>query len=149
MKDVISNILSKHVEVYGFVSTREYLEKRKSLDIKDSFKFLGNLDKYKTIITVGISYPSEELKHKGKGYGILSRYSYNLDYHAVFNVILKSIAKELKNEGISSHASVDISDIDERYASNLSNMGFLGKNQFLINKKYGSYMYLADRKSVV
>ena len=143
MKEIINNILSKHVEVYGYVSTREYLEKRKSLGIKDSFKFLGNLDKYKTIITLGISYPTEELKYKGKGYGILSRYSYNLDYHAVFNSILESITKELKNEGIMSHGSVDISDIDERYASYLSNMGFLGKNQFLINKKYGSYLYLA------
>jgi len=143
MKDIISDILSKHVEVYGFVSISEYLEKRKSLGIKDSFKFLGNLDKYKTIITLGISYPSEELKFKGLGYGILSRYSYNLDYHIVFNRILENISKELIRVGVKNHASVDISDIDERYASYLSNMGFLGKNQFLINKKYGSYLYLA------
>ncbi len=143
MKKKISNILSKYVEVYGFVSTSEYLEKRRSLNIKDSFKYLGNFDKYKTIITLGISYPSEELKYKGKGYGILSRYSYNLDYHTVFKVILESITKELINEGIKCHGSVDISDIDERYASYLANMGFLGKNQFLINKKYGSYLYLA------
>ena len=143
MKEIINNILSKHVEVYGYVSTIEYLEKRRSLGIKDSFKFLSNLDKYKTIITLGISYPSEEVKYKGKGYGILSRYSYNLDYHAVFKGILESITKELITEGIDSHASVDISDIDERYASYLANMGFYGKNQFLINKKYGSYLYLA------
>lgn len=143
MKDIISSILSKYVEVYGFVSTNEYLEKRKSLGIKDSFKFLGNLEKYKTIITLGISYPSEDFKYKGLGYGILSRYSYNLDYHIIFNRILENISKELKKVGINSHASVDISDIDERYASYLSNMGFLGKNQFLINKKYGSYLYLA------
>lgn len=143
MKDIINNILSKHVQVYGYVSTCEYVEKRKSLGIKDSFKYLGNLDKYKTIITLGISYPSEELKYKGKGYGILSRYSYNLDYHVVFNLILESISKELKSVDVKSHASVDISDIDERYASYLSNIGFLGKNQFLINREYGSYLYLA------
>ncbi len=143
MKDKISSIISKYVEVYGFVSTSKYLETRKSLNIKDSFKFLGNLDKYRTIITLGIGYPSEELKYKGKGYGILSRYSYNLDYHTVFKAILESITKELISEGVSCHGSVDISDIDERHASYLANMGFLGKNQFLINKKYGSYLYLA------
>lgn len=143
MKELIENILNKYVEVHGFVSTHEYLEKRRSLGIKDPFKFLGNLDKYKTIITLGISYPSEEVKYKGKGYGILSRYSYNLDYHTVFSVILESITKELINAGIKCHGSVDISDIDERYASFLAKMGFLGKNQFLINRKYGSYMYLA------
>ncbi len=143
MKDIINNILSKHVEVYGYVSTSEYLEKRRSLGIKDSFKFLGNLDKYKTIITLGISYPSQEVKYKGIGHGILSRYSYNLDYHVVFKIILESITKELISEGIKCHASVDISDIDERYASYLANMGFYGKNQFIINKKYGSYLYLA------
>lgn len=143
MKELISKIVSKYVEVYGFVSTVEYLEKRRSLGIKDSFKFLGNLDKYKTIITLGISYPTKEDEFKGKGYGILSRYSYNLDYHIVFKAILESITKELINEGIQSYGSVDISDIDERYASYLAKMGFLGKNQFLINKKYGSYLYLA------
>ena len=100
MKDIISDILSKHVEVYGFVSISEYLEKRKSLGIKDSFKFLGNLDKYKTIITLGICYPSEELNFKGPGYGILSRYSYNLDYHIVFNRILENTEQKEDLSGI-------------------------------------------------
>lgn len=143
MKEKIIEILNKHVETYGFVSTEEYLKKRRLLNINDGFNDESQFKPYKTIITLGIAYPSKEVKWKGKGYGILSRYSYNIDYHIVFKAILDEITKELNKLDIKTHASVDTSFVDERYASYLSGMGFLGKNQFLINKDYGSYLYLA------
>lgn len=143
MKKVISEILEKYVEVYAFVPVSEYLAKRNSLGYKDVFKVIENINDYQTIITLGISYPSEEITYSGRAYGLLSRYSYNIDYHIVFGKILKSITSELENLGIKHFASVDVSEIDERLASYLANIGFLGKNQFLINKKYGSYLFLA------
>ena len=45
--------------------------------------------------------------------------------------------------GINNFGSVDTGFIDERFAASLSKLGYLGKNQFLINKEYGSYIYLA------
>jgi len=139
----IYDILKKNVDVFGFVSVNEYLNKRSSLGKEDIFSLIPNINQYKTIITLGLSYPSEEIKHQGKGYGVLSRYSYGTDYHIVFRKKLKAIEEELSKMYINYFSSVDISDIDERYASYLSNIGFLGKNQFLINKEYGSYLYLA------
>lgn len=143
MKKDIYSILSKNVEVYSNISVYKYKEERRKLDKNDIFNDYQKLDPYKTILTVAIPYPSEEVKWKGKGYGILSRYSYHLDYHIVLRGILKKIDDELSQLNIKSYSSVDISFVDERYAAYLSGIGYLGKNQFLINKTYGTYMYLA------
>ncbi len=143
MKEKIEKILNKYVEVFGFLSVDEYLNKRSLLNLNDSFNDETLFKSYKTIITLGIAYPSKEVKWLGKGYGILSRYSYNIDYHIVFKGILDKIKNELNKLGIISYGTCDISFVDERYASYISGMGYLGKNQFLINKKYGSYLYLA------
>lgn len=139
----IQNILANEVDVYGFVSIEEYLKKSALANKEVRFLRTPDINEFQTIITLGLSYPSIETPYKGTGYGLLSRYSYQLDYHIVFRSILDRIEKQLNNIGIRTFSSVDISDIDERFASYLAKIGFLGKNQFLINKRYGSYLYLA------
>ena len=143
MKKQLSDLLQKHVDVFGFISVEEYITKRKLLNRNDQFDDYAFLNDYKTIITLAIPYPSQEVPWQGVGYGLLSRYSYNTDYHLVLRKILQEIQIDLNALEIKSHGSVDISKLDERYASYLSQIGFLGKNQFAINPKYGSYMYLA------
>lgn len=143
MKNKIYNILHKYVSTYSHVSVDQYIKERRRLNKNDAFSSFEKLSPYKTILTLGIPYPSQPVKWQGKGYGILSRYSYNIDYHIVFRAILKEIDKELHNLNIKTYSSVDISFIDERYGCYLSGIGYLGKNQFLINKEFGSYMYLA------
>lgn len=143
MKEKIYDILSQHVDAYSNVSVKTYIKNRSRLGKNDSFSDFEKLQKYKTILTLAIPYPSKEVKWSGKGYGILSRYSYHLDYHIVFRAILKQIEEKLQALDIVSYASVDISFVDERYAAYLSGLGYLGKNQFLIHKEYGSYLYLA------
>lgn len=141
MKKQIEMILQKHTEMYGFVSTKEYMSKendraKKTLD--HSF-----LDGYQTIVTIAIPYPQNEVKYKGKGYGLLSRYSYGIDYHIVVREILNKITLDLKSIGVNAYGSVDISKISERAAAYYSKIGFIGKNQFIINHEFGSYIYLA------
>lgn len=143
MKQQIIQIIDQHVDAYGFVSSKEYQETRSSLQRNDLYDDYQFLDEYKTIITLGLSYPSVPLKWQGKGTGLLSRYSYGTDYHLVFREKLEMIEKELNKLGIKTKGSVDTYKVDERWASYLSGMGFLGKNQFLIHKTYGTYMYLA------
>ena len=70
MKEMITNILATHVDIYCFVNISEYLEKRSSYGKEDSFKRIPNFGKYKTIIVLGLSYPSEEVNYNGKGYGV-------------------------------------------------------------------------------
>lgn len=143
MKSILFEILNKHVDVFGFVSISEYLENRSFYGKEDSFKRIPNFDKYKTIIVLGLSYPSEEVNYNGKGYGVLSRYAYNTDYHIVFKKVFNEIEKELNNLNLKSYFSVDVSDIFEKQAAFLANLGYIGKNQLLINNKFGTYLNLA------
>ncbi|QMS85697.1 epoxyqueuosine reductase [Candidatus Xianfuyuplasma coldseepsis] len=143
MKQQIEAILQEYVEVYNFISVSEYKNHRSALDKSDGFSDYHYLEAYKTIITLAIPYPSKLVKWSGKGYGILSRYSYNVDYHLVFQRILDQITTKLSELNIQSKASVDISGVDERFAGYLSTMGFLGKNQYLIIPQYGTYSFLA------
>jgi len=143
MKQKIIEILQKYVDVYGFVSVKEYKGTRESLLKDDAFSDTDSLNQYQTIITLGLSYPSKKLVNNDPLIGLLSRYSYGIDYHIVFKKILNSISKEFEQLGIFCSASVDTGLIDERWASYVAHMGFLGKNQFLINNTYGSYLYLA------
>lgn len=142
MKETISQIIQKHVDVFNFISVREYQEKRTALARSDGFCDYAYLEGYKTIITLAIPYPKQEVKWAKKGFGILSRYAYGTDYHIVFKQIIDQICEELEQRGIRTKGSVDISGVDERYAGYLSTMGFLGKNQFLILKEYGTYAFL-------
>lgn len=142
MKKTIEQILEKHIDAYSFVSTEEYLLTRQSLQKNDMYDDYSVLDGYKTIITLGLSYSSEHLPYK-KGFGRLSRYSYGTDYHIVMRERLKRIEEELQAKGIHTFSSVDTGPIDERWASYISGLGMLGKNQYLIHKTFGGYLYLA------
>jgi epoxyqueuosine reductase len=143
MKREIEDILQKYVDDYAFVSTEEYQSTRESLQRKDLYDSYDFLKPYQTMIMVVLAYPSKQVPYK-KGFGKLSRYSYGTDYHLVFKERLDHIEKELKNLGLSTFASVDTGPVDERWAAHLSGLGMLGKNQFLIHKKYGGYVFLAS-----
>lgn len=143
MKEKIENILKKYVDTYAYVSVDEYLEKRNALLRNDRYHHAQIDSNFQTIITLGLAYPSEPVKYKGKPYGVLSRYSYGKDYHLVFKEKLNKMTEELEHLGLKVKAEVDSMTIDERFASRLSHMGYIGKNQFLIHPVYGSYLYLA------
>ena len=143
MLEQIKQILEKHVDIYNFVSTLTYKERRSALNLTDGLSDYGFLEDYQTIITLAIPYPSTLEKWKKKGYGILSRYCYGTDYHILFRRILGDITTELSDLGLRAKASVDISGVDERFAGFLSSMGWLGKNQYLIINGYGTYTFLA------
>ena len=143
MKVQLCNIIESFTDIYGFISCESYKNKRMNLNKDDYFCDYSILDDYKTIITLGFPYPSSEVKWKGKGYATLARFSYSNDYHVVIQNMLDNIVSKLNSIGIQGEGSVDIGKVDEKYAASLSGIGYFGKNSILINKKYGSYMYLA------
>jgi len=143
MRQQIVKILDAYVDAYAFVSLAKYQKNRDALNRKDRYHKQSFDPSLQTIITLGLAYPSKPVPYKGKGYGLLSRYSYGKDYHLVFSEILEKIVRELGQIGVKAKADVDSMKIDERFASGLAHMGFIGKNQFLIHQEYGSYLYLA------
>ena len=96
------------------------------------------------IISFALSYknainPPDDMT----GRGVISRFSYGRDYHDV----LKEKAKNLMSDFIKKYDCdykifVDSGILSDRMIAYCSGLGFIGKNRFLINEKYGSFIFL-------
>lgn len=65
------------------------------------------------------------------------------DYHAYFALLSKTLIPELEAEtGSRVWGFADHSPINEKQAASLCGLGFIGKNSLLINKRYGSYVFI-------
>jgi epoxyqueuosine reductase len=139
---VIKNLL-KHplIDDYKAVSVNTYITMRKKVfpNQQDDFTLLEG---FKTMIVFSLSYPKDQEKFKGKGHGLISRYSYGTDYHLVYRRLFSDLEEAFIKEGIQAKGYADISPIDERFAGLLAGLGFMGKNQLLIHPDHGTYHFL-------
>lgn len=143
MNQTVKQIILNNVDFVGFVPVKTYIERRSSLQINDGFDQYDKIMPFQTIAVLGLAYPKQEVTYKGKGYGLLSRYSYGTDYHIVFRKKIRTIDTALQKHNINTFGSVDVSPVDERFAAALTSQGYIGKNQAFIQKDYGPYVYLA------
>lgn len=76
----------------------------------------------------------------------ISRYAAIPDYHDVCGDMLKRAAEELKKHYVnySFEAFIDSSPIPEVRAAASCGLGVIGKNGLLINKEYGSYVFIGE-----
>lgn len=72
----------------------------------------------------------------------ISEYAMGYDYHAVILKKLDDVCKILKESGYEAKAYTDNSPLPERYLAYLAGLGFFGKNNMLINEKYGSKVFI-------
>ncbi len=116
------------------------------------------LENGKTIIAIAIPY---EIKNKYEPYsmrGFVTNMAWEFDYHKIVNERMDKI----KNEILSYYPSgkflsaVDTGPINDRMAAYGARLGWIGRNQFLINEKHGTGFYIGilitdiefeDRKS--
>jgi epoxyqueuosine reductase len=96
----------------------------------------------KTIISVGISY----FCHDDLGRKLISRYVRAKDYHLVLRDKLKALYDFIKNEdpGLNAKIFVDSENIAEKTIAQKAGLGWQGKNSLLINKDYGSWIFLGE-----
>lgn len=76
----------------------------------------------------------------------ISAYSASRDYHIAQREISERIIAGLKElyPNNSFFGFADHSPIDERHAALIAGLGILGDNRLLINKKYGTYVFIAE-----
>ena len=76
----------------------------------------------------------------------ISKYAASLDYHTAVRELTSKLIDLLKEKysGNSFVGYGDHSPIDERHAALINGLGILGDNELLINKKYGSYVFIAE-----
>ena len=99
----------------------------------------------KSVISLTFNYfpPRKILK---KNSFIISKYAYGKDYHFVIKKKLKTLFSLIKKKlgNIEGRVFVDSAPIHERAWAKISGLGWIGKNSLLLNKKMGSYFFLAE-----
>ena len=157
IKDEITKFcLNMGLSEIGFCSCEpfedfgNYLENRRKNGLQNEFE--GNniyirenpnyyLKEGKTIISIAFPYfykcQSEEEIY-------FSIYTRGKDYHKVVANYLSKICCFIKALGGSAEYFVDSNALPERYIAKKCGVGFIGKNNMLINKKYGSYLFLGE-----
>lgn len=128
----LHNRLEDAFDVVGMIDKKTYLNALEKAD-----KQLPTLP-YETICVVALAYPKRIIKHT-KTHLVPSFYTFGTDYHLVLKNRMKTILDRFE---VNYTFGVDNHPYDERLAATLAGIGFFGKNQLIINKTYGSYMFL-------
>ncbi|MDD3224406.1 MAG: tRNA epoxyqueuosine(34) reductase QueG [Clostridium sp.] len=100
-----------------------------------------NLKYGKTIISIAFPYLFYSEVQDSIYFSVYTR---GKDYHKVVLSYLEEICHFIKGFGKNATAFVDSNALPERYIAFKSGIGFIGKNNMLINKKYGSYVFLGE-----
>ena len=123
----------------GMQGTMQYMENYFELRI-DPTKLVPGA---KSVITLLLNYfPNEKQE---EDIPKISKYAYGKDYHDVIRRKLNIFLDKLRNEAGDLHGRgfVDSAPVLERTWAQRSGLGWVGKNGNLINKKMGSYFFIA------
>ncbi len=163
MKDIREFIINKskelNIDIIGFadekplLSIKEYLEYRIDNNINTEFEEVDidrridpkiTFPSCKSIIVVGVSYNVDYIsERKDIVKGSLSKSSWGLDYHRVLRKKIEKLIYELKNEiDFDYKYFVDTGPLVDRELANKAGVGYYGKNCSIINKEYGSFIFL-------
>ena len=124
-------------------SGMKYMEKYQDLRIDPAELHPGT----KTVIMVAMSYNnhfSHPTEYNKEQFGKISRYAWGKDYHIVIKKKLKALSNKLieLNPRAVNRYFVDTGPIPEKYWAEKAGIGWQGKNSLIINKKYGSFIFL-------
>ncbi len=145
------------LDTIGFIPCRRFDElevfyrERQKLGLQNEFEE-QNIEKRlnpnlymkegKTIISIAFPYYHREIKDEvANGFSI---YTKRLDYHRVVKKYLNEISEYIETLGGKALGFVDSNALPERYIAYLAGLGFIGRNNMLITKKYGSYVFLGE-----
>lgn len=96
----------------------------------------------KTIISIAFPYyDRKDEEDISNGFSI---YTKRLDYHRVVKKYLGEIGEYIETLGGQAISLVDSNALPERYIAYLAGVGFIGRNNMMITKKHGSYVFLGE-----
>ncbi|MGM0410960.1 MAG: tRNA epoxyqueuosine(34) reductase QueG, partial [Bacillota bacterium] len=104
-----------------------------------------HLSSAKSIISLALSYNSKNRLKNKYNYSI-SKYAHGKDYHSIFKEKMSYLINYLNDlyPNIKTISYVDTAPILDRAIANRAGLGWIGKNNNLINKKYGSFIFLGE-----
>lgn len=153
--DIISFCNSLGVDTIGFIKCRKFEElkdffyerKEKGLenefeekDVEKRINPFIYMEEGKTIISIAFPY-IHNVEYYDNGFSLYTR---GTDYHRVVKFYLNKICEFIESHGGKALSFVDSNFLPERYIAYLGKVGFIGKNNLIITKKYGSYVFLGE-----
>lgn len=100
----------------------------------------------KTVVSLIYNYYPENKLPEDTDSIKLAKYAYGEDYHFVIKDKLKTFIELIREEigEVEGRAFVDSAPVMERQWAQKSGLGWLGKNSLLLNRKMGSFFFLAE-----
>src|SRR5690606_23473959 len=100
----------------------------------------------RSVVMLAINYRTDDPRPPAAGEGRVSRYAWGgRDYHDVLREKLAELADWLHETvpGCRTRGVVDTAPLLERDFARLAGLGWIGKNTVLIDKRAGSWLFLA------
>ncbi|PWK78356.1 epoxyqueuosine reductase [Mucilaginibacter oryzae] len=103
------------------------------------------VDGAKSVISLGINYYTDQTQDDPSAPKI-SKYAYGMDYHTVIKDKLKQLLQIINEKigEVGGRAFVDSAPVLDKAWARKAGMGWIGKNSNLLNKKAGSFFFLAE-----
>ncbi|MGF7040579.1 tRNA epoxyqueuosine(34) reductase QueG [Mucilaginibacter lappiensis] len=103
------------------------------------------VDGAKSVISLGINYYSDHKQHDPTAPKI-SKYAYGMDYHTVIKDKLRQLLQVINEKigEVGGRVFVDSAPVLDKAWARKAGMGWIGKNSNLLNKKAGSFFFLAE-----
>lgn len=104
------------------------------------------LDGARSVVMLGMNYRTVEPAAPASGQGSVSRYAWGpADYHDLIHRQLKQLVAthQALVPGGRARGVVDTAPLLEREFAQLAGLGWIGKNTMLLNKRWGSWFFLA------
>jgi epoxyqueuosine reductase len=103
------------------------------------------VDGAKSVISLGVNYYTDNRQTDADAPKI-SKYAYGIDYHTVIKDKLRQLLQIINEQigEVGGRVFVDSAPVLDKAWAKKSGMGWIGKNSNLLNKKAGSFFFLAE-----
>lgn len=126
---------------FNYHANMSYMENHFDLRVDPSKLVPGA----KSVISLSYNYYTDQ-KQSDPAAPKISMYAYGKDYHKIIKKKLKSLLSLIQEEygDVHGRCFVDSAPLLERDLAKRAGLGWTGKNTLLLNKKQGSYFFLAE-----
>lgn len=99
----------------------------------------------KSVISFALNYYTDQTQHDSNAPKI-SKYAYGVDYHFVIKEKLQQLLEVIREKvgEVQGRAFVDSAPVLDKAWAKRAGFGWIGKNANLLNKKTGSFFFLAE-----
>jgi epoxyqueuosine reductase len=100
----------------------------------------------KTVIAVALNYYTADQRPTDLDHAKIARYAWGRDYHKVLTKKLKQLTNWLTQSfaGIEARYYVDTGPVQDKFWAQAAGIGWIGKNGNVINRQYGSWIFLGE-----